>query len=1031
MLASFIFLNPFTMIIGGALIASPIIIHLINRMRFKRIRWAAMEFLLKAQKKSRRRMIIEQLILLLLRILLVLLIALLLSRLIEKKETPSGDTDKEKPAPKTTLHLIILDDSPSMADRWKEEEGAEKGQEVQPFVRARKIVNEAIVDAVKDDNIGQHEIMIIHTSGREENFKLLTEQSRVDIEKHVAEKYKALDIHNELLPALNRAKKIFEENAKLNLALHVVSDFRSSDWNDAHKDALGELFAHFETALVQVKLHDAASPRREGDKVAASNNLAIVDFRPDSRVAIKDAPVEFSVTVGNYGTSNSRALVKLKVNNNDELQGTVPFDDIPPGQTTTRRVSFPLRRTAPKKAADQDEKSKFDGFNLVSAHLENQAGGLAIDDVRYTVVEVRDKISILIVDNDITARTLVREDGRDEYQLKKEAEAFYLWKLLKDTYSGFDVAVRTAGELEKFNLAPYSAVVLCNIPVLSPLAVQKLEEFLNAGGGVGFFMGPAIRDPKFYNEVLWKGGAGMFPAPLKEIANASATIEQLTQIQFDERLSPYKKLVIRDDAREHPALERLFGDARGGSSVDKSYENSFYGVSFPRYYVVDRPKWKPGPETQTLIYLANKRSIADFEKDARDLVRKLREIADESSERQKLQQQLAEATDPAVKERIVKELDQLKANKERYAKYQKVLAEYTTAILNSVGKYDTPLYHLVLWIESMLKDPAVQDQRPSMIEFWQDPALQDLKREFQQLLERIKYGDPFYIAKQYKRGRVLAFMGSAGMSGLEAGFWNPLNSVLGQPYFPPLMKDSLQRYLCSNTPFAEATAALGASAPPGYLAVIGGLAQPAAETVSSDYYLPLGKPFAFELAAADYLPEVKVIHISNNDKPIVEEDKVTFRPVPIKQKPDANETQISWRFTDGDQAGVYLFEFTPKTIDSGKKDPTSDLRAVAYNFDTDAESKLARADTRYVTDLAKVKKFEDKDSSLDKKSKEPVKQFNDTEDHLGFSKSHWLFLGMLVILILEQAWAVRLSFHVRENAGPILPTGPVRGPITV
>src|ERR1700740_675441 len=73
MLASFIFLNPMTMIIGGALISSPIIIHLINRMRFKRIRWAAMEFLLKAQKRNRRRLIIEQLILLALRILLVLL----------------------------------------------------------------------------------------------------------------------------------------------------------------------------------------------------------------------------------------------------------------------------------------------------------------------------------------------------------------------------------------------------------------------------------------------------------------------------------------------------------------------------------------------------------------------------------------------------------------------------------------------------------------------------------------------------------------------------------------------------------------------------------------------------------------------------------------------------------------------------------------------------------------------------------------------------------------------------------------------
>ncbi len=78
-----------------------------------------------------------------------------------------------------------------MADRWKEEEGTEKGQEVQPFVRARKIVNEAIVDAVKDDNIGQHEIMIVQTSGREENFKLLTEGSRAQIEKYLVDHYKA------------------------------------------------------------------------------------------------------------------------------------------------------------------------------------------------------------------------------------------------------------------------------------------------------------------------------------------------------------------------------------------------------------------------------------------------------------------------------------------------------------------------------------------------------------------------------------------------------------------------------------------------------------------------------------------------------------------------------------------------------------------------------------------------------------------------------------------------------------------------
>src|SRR5436309_15055874 len=103
------FLNPFAMVVGGALVSAPILIHLINRMRFKRIRWAAMEFLLKSQKRNRRRLIIEQLILLLLRILLVLLAAFLLARYLY-----SGAPETEG-----AKHVVILDDSLSMTDHWR------------------------------------------------------------------------------------------------------------------------------------------------------------------------------------------------------------------------------------------------------------------------------------------------------------------------------------------------------------------------------------------------------------------------------------------------------------------------------------------------------------------------------------------------------------------------------------------------------------------------------------------------------------------------------------------------------------------------------------------------------------------------------------------------------------------------------------------------------------------------------------------------------------------------------------------------
>src|SRR3954471_9996689 len=103
-----IFTNPGFLAVAGALISAPIIIHLINRMRFKRIRWAAMEFLLKAQKRMRKRLIIEQLLLLALRCLLIALAGLLVCRFIGF----TGAFEAGKP----NLHIALIDDTLSMHD---------------------------------------------------------------------------------------------------------------------------------------------------------------------------------------------------------------------------------------------------------------------------------------------------------------------------------------------------------------------------------------------------------------------------------------------------------------------------------------------------------------------------------------------------------------------------------------------------------------------------------------------------------------------------------------------------------------------------------------------------------------------------------------------------------------------------------------------------------------------------------------------------------------------------------------------------
>src|SRR6201987_1335426 len=95
-----LFANPGYLAAGAALVSAPIIIHLINRMRFKRLRWAAMEFLLKSQKRNRRRLIIEQMLLLLLRCLLIALAGLLLARFIG---FTFGNTYEQK----ANLHVVV------------------------------------------------------------------------------------------------------------------------------------------------------------------------------------------------------------------------------------------------------------------------------------------------------------------------------------------------------------------------------------------------------------------------------------------------------------------------------------------------------------------------------------------------------------------------------------------------------------------------------------------------------------------------------------------------------------------------------------------------------------------------------------------------------------------------------------------------------------------------------------------------------------------------------------------------------------
>src|SRR5437867_3132693 len=159
------FLNPGFVAAGLTLISLPIIIHLINRMRFKRIRWAAMEFLLKSQKRNRRRLIIEQLILLMLRCLMMVLAGLLLARFIGYQPPPETD-EAGTPIVFGTLHVALLDDTLSMTDRTPQDK-AQEGADA--FTVARKRIKD-LADKAAGSEIDQY-LRVVLLSTREVLFE--------------------------------------------------------------------------------------------------------------------------------------------------------------------------------------------------------------------------------------------------------------------------------------------------------------------------------------------------------------------------------------------------------------------------------------------------------------------------------------------------------------------------------------------------------------------------------------------------------------------------------------------------------------------------------------------------------------------------------------------------------------------------------------------------------------------------------------------------------------------------------------------
>jgi hypothetical protein len=582
---------------GAVLIASPIIIHLINRLRVKRVRWAAMEFLLKAQKKLKRKVILQQLLLLALRCLLVGLVGVLFGRFVGCGSLGGKDS-------RPTMHIALIDDSPSMADAFR----GDSGRPTDAFEEAKRVLVEQIVPALAEatspqsvDVVRMSDFAAPRSFGR-------ANASVVDEVKTYLAAYKTSTVRTPLTAALAKAKEMLDLTSTNDVGrvIHVLSDFRSGDWT-ADGPAVQELVKDLNSAGVKIHFVDVAHPFRKSDAKALPyhDNIGILEFRPTKSAVARGEPVEFILRVQNFGNSELKDVqFSIRVNGDENKGGRrVSIPTLPGNQDRTVKVEVLLDRTGTPD-------TPLERFSLVSAVMETpEPGGIAADNARHAVVEVKDKLPFLVI------------EGRPNLRDKREGDGFYLRTIFSNVLGGYAWETKNVRDLETLDLRRYSCIFLLNVPTVPDAGVKAIDAYLRDGGGVGVFLGPDVR-PAEYTKTLYADGTGWFPVPLPERPTEPLPEEQ----QLLRRFNMQKKLMLRDRGlKTHPAVSGLYTDDRGlPTRDDEELEKYFRFVGIHQYWPIRRlGKWRDDKTITELYCMPNEQPVSNFEGAVQQIENKL------------------------------------------------------------------------------------------------------------------------------------------------------------------------------------------------------------------------------------------------------------------------------------------------------------------------------------------------------------------------------------------------------------------------
>jgi len=515
--------SPVLFYAGAGAASIPILIHLLSKRRFRRIRWAAIDFLIEADRRNRRRVRLQELTLLALRCLAMLLAGAMLARLFVRPQALAAVLG----SPAATERVIVLDDSFSMGLLHRAVETDSRHGTV--FGRATSAL-ERLVHWLREESPNDP-LTILLASRPDQPLRTEVNVGRMDTDS-LRDELETLEPSNRggnMPEALAAVRRLLDaRESSVNAAVYVVSDFQQADWiRGSRQEGKRGKGGEGETRRGRDEVgapgeqegqgRDFASSRSRGNGnpaavltgwadgnrtlrvvlvdvgIATTGNMCVTAIESRQSQVVAGLSASFAAKVTNFGDVESKQR-SLEVYVGDAAQPPVTVPAVAPGHTI--EVPFEIVFS-------------HEGSEALTVELASDA--LPVDDTRAMAVPVTRALRVLVVNG---------EPDADPYQ----DEVFLLAVALRPEgpqFSGNQVSVVDEGEFEETELADFDVVVLANVFRVSEETAARLKEYVSAGGGLAVFLGDQV-DADLYNRILYRNGEGLLPAGLREVVTVPA-----------------------------------------------------------------------------------------------------------------------------------------------------------------------------------------------------------------------------------------------------------------------------------------------------------------------------------------------------------------------------------------------------------------------------------------------------------------------------------------------------------------------------